>query len=98
MEDKRYVSKKEQWMYALGAGGQGMIYAMMSSYISDYYVNVLQLPLMFVLILMLAARVWDAINDPMMGMIVDRRTMKSGRMKPYIIIATPIIAVLTLLM
>lgn len=98
MEDKRYVSKKELWMYALGAGGQGMIYAMMSSYISDYYVNVLQLPLMFVLVLMLAARVWDAINDPMMGMIVDRRTMKNGRMKPYIIMATPIIAVLTLLM
>lgn len=98
MEDKRYVSKKELWMYALGAGGQGMIYAMMSSYISDYYVNVLQLPLMFVLVLMLAARVWDAINDPMMGMIVDRRTMKNGRMKPYIIMATPIITVLTLLM
>lgn len=98
MEDKNYVSKKELWMYALGAGGQGMIYAMMSSYISDYYVNVLQLPLMFVLVLMLAARVWDAINDPMMGMIVDRRTMKNGRMKPYIIMATPIIAVLTLLM
>ena len=98
MQDKKYVGKKELWMYALGAGGQGMIYAMMSSYISDYYVNVLQLPLMFVLVLMLAARVWDAINDPMMGMIVDRRTMKKGRMKPYIIMATPIIAVLTLLM
>lgn len=98
MQDKRYVSNKERWMYALGAGGQGMIYAMMSSYISDYYVNVLQLPLMFVLVLMLGARVWDAINDPMMGMIVDRRTMKKGRMKPYIIMATPIIAILTLLM
>jgi len=98
MEDKKYVGKKELWMYALGAGGQGMIYAMMSSYISDYYVNVLQLPLMFVLVLMLAARVWDAINDPMMGMIVDRRSMKKGRMKPYIIMATPIIAVLTILM
>ncbi len=98
MENKKYVGKKELWMYALGAGGQGMIYAMMSSYISDYYVNVLQLPLMFVLVLMLGARVWDAINDPMMGMIVDRRTMKKGRMKPYIIMATPLIAVLTLLM
>lgn len=98
MEDKRYVSKKELWMYALGAGGQGMIYAMMSSYISDYYVNVLQLPLMFVLLLMLGARVWDAINDPMMGMIVDRHTTKWGKMKPYIIFATPVIAILTYLM
>jgi len=85
-------------MYALGAGGQGMIYAMMSSYISDYYVNVLQLPLMFVLVLMLGARVWDAINDPMMGMIVDRHTTKWGKMRPYIIFATPVISILTLLM
>ncbi len=98
METKRFVSKKELWMYALGAGGQGMIYAMMSSYISDYYVNVLQLPLMFVLLLMLLARVWDAINDPMMGMIVDRKTTKWGKMRPYIIFATPAISILTLLM
>ena len=94
----KYVSKKELWMYALGAGGQGMIYAMMSSYISDYYVNVLQLPLTFVLVLMLGARVWDAINDPMMGMIVDRKTTKWGKMKPYILFATPLISVLTYLM
>lgn len=43
MESKKYLSKKELWMFAVGAGGQGMIYAMMSSYVSDYYVNVLQL-------------------------------------------------------
>ncbi len=75
-----------------------MIYAMMSSYISDYYVNILQLPLMFVLLLMLLARVWDAINDPLMGIIVDRRTTKLGKMKPYIIFAAVPIAVLTVLM
>lgn len=85
-------------MYALGAGGQGMIYAMMSSYISDYYVNILQLPLIFVLLLMLLARVWDAINDPLMGMIVDHKTTKWGKMKPYILFASVPIAVLTILM
>ena len=46
---KTYVGKKELWMFSIGGLGQGMIYAMMSSYISDYYVNVLHLPLMFVL-------------------------------------------------
>lgn len=93
------VPKKELNMFAIGAMGQGMIYAMMSSYVSDYYVNVLQLPLAFVLILMLAARIWDAINDPLMGMIADRRQpTKRGKMKKYIIYAVPPIAVLTLLM
>ncbi len=98
MESKKYLSKKELWMFAVGAGGQGMIYAMMSSYVSDYYVNVLQLPLLFVLLLMLLARVWDAINDPLMGMIVDRHTTKWGKMKPYILFAAVPIAVLTVLM
>lgn len=92
------IPKKEFNMFAVGAMGQGMIYAMMSSYISDYYVNVLQLPLMFVLLLMLLARVWDAINDPLMGIIVDRRTTKRGKMKPYILYASIPIAILTVLM
>lgn len=93
-----YIPKKERWAFGVGALGQGMIYAMMSSYISDYYLNVLQLAPMFVLLLMLLARVWDAINDPLMGIIVDRRTMKRGKMRPYIIYASLPIGVFTILM
>lgn len=98
-EHKGWVMpKKELYMFAIGAGGQGMVYAMMSSYVSDYYVNVLQLPLVFVLLLMLLARVWDAINDPLMGMIADRHTTKWGKMKPYILFAAVPITILTILM
>ena len=95
---KTYVGKKELWMFSIGGMGQGMIYAMMSSYISDYYVSTLQLPLTFVLMLMLLARVWDAVNDPIMGVIVDRHETKWGKLKPYILFATPPIALLTILM
>ena len=97
-DTKNYIKNKEKWAFSIGALGQGMIYAMMSSYISDYYLNVLQLAPMFVLLLMLLARVWDAINDPLMGVIVDRRTTKRGKMKPYIIYAAIPIGVLTVLM
>lgn len=93
------VPKKELNMFAIGGMGQGMIYAMMSSYISDYYVNVLHLPLAFVLILMLAARIWDAINDPLMGMIADKRkATKLGKMKKYILYGIAPIAILTVLL
>ncbi len=95
---RNYVPKKEFYTYCIGGAGQGMIYAIMSSYISDFYTNVMQLPLVFVLLLMLLARVWDAINDPMMGMIVDRTTTKWGKMKPYILWAVVPIAVLSFLM
>lgn len=98
MEAKKYIPKNERMSYCVGAMGQGMIYAMMSSYISDYYLNVLQLAPIFVLLLMLLARVWDAINDPLMGMVVDRYSTKRGKMKPYIIYAVAPIAILTILM
>lgn len=98
MEAKKYVQKSEMSAFCIAGLGQGMIYALMSSYISDYYLNVLQLAPMFVLLLMLLARVWDAINDPLMGMIVDRSNLKSGKMKPFIRFALIPIAIMTILM
>ena len=98
MEQKKYVQKKEMTAFCVAGLGQGMIYALMSSYISDYYLNVLQLSPMFVLLLMLLARVWDAINDPLMGIIVDRSNLKSGKMLPFIRAALIPIAIVTFLM
>lgn len=98
METKKYVPKKEVQTYAIAALGQGLVYSCMSSYITDYYMSVLKLNAMFVILLMLLARVWDAVNDPMMGMIMDRVSFKKGRMKPYPIWTAVPIAVLTILM
>ncbi len=95
---EKYVKKNEMTAFCVAGLGQGMIYALMSSYISDYYLNVLQLTPIFVLLLMLLARVWDAINDPLMGMIVDRSNLKSGKMIPFIRMAIIPIAIMTLLM
>lgn len=98
MNEKKYVPKKETQAYAIAALGQGLVYSCMSSYITDYYMNVLTLNAMFVIMLMLLARVWDAINDPMMGMLVDRHSTKKGRMKPYPIVTAVPIAIFTILM
>ena len=97
-EAKNYVPKKEVQAYAIAALGQGLVYSCMSSYITDYYMNVLTLNAIFVILLMLLARVWDAINDPMMGMIMDRYSTKRGRMRPYPLATAIPIAALTILM
>lgn len=98
LKNKNFVPKKEAQAYAIAALGQGLVYSCMSSYITDYYMNVLYLTPMFVILLMLLARVWDAINDPMMGMIMDRKSTKWGRMKPYPVLTALPIAALTILM
>ncbi|MGN0522329.1 MAG: MFS transporter [Eubacterium sp.] len=94
----KYVPTKEWMAYCIGALGQGMIYAIMSSYISDFYLNVLKVTPVFVLLLMLLARVWDAINDPIMGGIMDRLNPKKGKMKPYILYTPVPVAILTMLL
>lgn len=95
---EKYTPKKEWIAYCVGALGQGMVYAIMSSYISDFYMNVLKLTPLFVLLLMLFARIWDAINDPIMGYIMDRAHPKRGKMRPYLLYTPIPIAILTVLL
>ena len=96
--EKNYMEKKELRSFAIAAGGQGMVYAIMSSYISDFYTNILLVPPLFVFALMLGARIWDAINDPIMGIIVDKTQTRWGKMRPYIILTPVPIAILTILL
>lgn len=95
MEEKKYVPNKEWMAYCIGALGQGMVYGIMSSYISDFYLNVLKVTPIFVLLLMLMARIWDAINDPIMGFIVDHANPKKGKMRPYLLYTPIPVAILT---
>ncbi|MBR1747890.1 MAG: MFS transporter [Clostridia bacterium] len=97
-DTNKYVSKKELWTFGIAALGQGTVYTVMSSYVSDFYINVMQLPLVFVMLLMLLARVWDAINDSLMGFVADRATSPFGKLRPYVLFAAAPIATLTVLM
>ena len=92
------VPQRERMSYFAAALGQGMMYAVMSSYISDFYLNVLGLGAMFVFWLTLLARFWDAVNDPVMGVVMDRLQPKSGKMRPYLRWGPLPVAVLTVLM
>lgn len=98
MQTKSYVPKKEWIAYSVSALGQGMVYGIMSSYISDFYLNVLKVTPIFVLLLMLLARIWDAVNDPIMGFIVDHSNPKRGKIKPYLLYTPIPVAILTLLL
>ena len=92
------LPKREKRSYYWGGFGQGMIYAVMSGFIADFQLNVLRLNATFVLLLMLLARIWDAVNDPLMGFIMDRVQPKGGKMRPYLYVAPWPAVLLTLVM
>ncbi len=69
----------------MGAIGLDMSYEMFYSYLSPYLTNVLKLKPAFLLFLTPIARIWDGINDPMMGTIVDNTRTRFGRYRPWVI-------------
>ena len=90
-------TKKERNMYLLGLLGQNMIYNIIASGMAFYFQSVIFIPAMAISILMGVARVWDAVNDPMMGTIVDKTRSKWGKCRPYLFYVPGIVLITTIL-
>ena len=77
---------REKLGYGVGAVGLDLSYGLFYSYLSYYLSSVLMLPEAFLLLLTPLARIWDGINDPMMGSIVDGTKTKIGKYRPWLLI------------
>lgn len=79
------VSLREKLGYGVGAIGLDLSYGMFNSFLSLYLTNALGISPLFLLILTPLARIWDGVNDPMAGMIVDKTKTRMGRYRPWIV-------------
>lgn len=77
---------REKIGYGVGAIGLDLSYGLFYSFLSYYLSSVLGLKEAFLLILTPLARIWDGINDPIMGTIVDSTKTKIGKYRPWIVI------------
>ena len=94
----RTYTKKERNMYLCGMFGQNMIYNIISAGLIGFYLqSVIYIPTLAIGIIAGIARVWDAINVPMMGTFVDRTKSRWGKCRPYLIIFPSIIGLITIL-
>ena len=80
------TSWREKICFGVGAIGLDLSYGMFYSFLSYYLSSVLGLKEAFLLLLTPIARIWDGINDPMMGTIVDNTRTKHGKYRPWILI------------
>ncbi|MDR3344123.1 MAG: MFS transporter [Oscillospiraceae bacterium] len=96
--EETYLTWKETIGYALGKGGQGMSTAIMSStYVNYFMTNIFSIPTAVASRIRLFCGLWDAINDPILGVMVDKTRTKYGKMRPYIKWAPFISALFTLM-
>ena len=84
--EERKTTWGEKIGFGVGAIGLDLSYGMFYSFLSYYLSSVLGLKEGFLLLLTPLARIWDGINDPMMGTIVDNTRTKKGKYRPWIII------------
>ena len=92
------LTTKEKVAYGLGAVGKDMVYMLSASYILYYYQDILNVSAIAMGIILMAARVFDAFNDPIMGIIVAKTRTRWGKFRPWLLIGTITNAVILYLM
>ena len=91
------IKTKDKIGYALGDTAGLLTFGLISSFLQMFYTDTLKIDPAKIAVLFLVARIWDAINDPMMGTIVDKTHSKWGKCRPYLIIFPAIIGLVTIL-
>ena len=72
METRQTLTGKAKLSYALGAVGKDMVYMLSASYVLYYFQDIMGVNAIAMGIILLAARVFDAFNDPIMGVVVAK--------------------------
>ncbi len=92
------LSVKEKASYGLGAVGKDMVYMLTASYILYYFQDILGINGVVVGVILMAARIFDAFNDPLMGIVVAKTKTRWGKFRPWLFIGTLTNAVVLFLM
>ncbi len=87
------LTLKQKAAFGIGAVGKDMVYALSASYVMYFYQDVLGLSATFVGLILMIARIFDALNDPFMGVLVAKTHSRWGRFRPWLFSGTVLNAV-----
>lgn len=93
--EKKYLKTSETLSFACAGFGRSMIYTLMSTFLLIFYTDAAKLDPVHAGTIILAARIFDAANDPVMGIIADKTKSKFGKLRPYLLFSPPLILIAT---
>jgi Na+/melibiose symporter-like transporter len=85
MNVEERLSFKEKFGYGLGDTASNLYFQMFINFLLFFYTDVFGIPAAVAGILFMVSRFWDAVNDPIMGIIADRTNTKWGKFRPYLL-------------
>jgi melibiose permease len=98
METKKKLSGREKFAYGIGAVGKDMVYMLSASYILYYYQDIMGVSALAMGVILFVARVFDAFNDPIMGILVAKTKTRWGKFRPWLMVGTVLNAIVLFFM
>lgn len=98
MAENAKLSGAAKFSYALAAVGKDMVYMLSATYVLYYFQDILGVSAIAMGTILLVARIFDAFNDPIMGIIVAKTKTRWGKFRPWLLIGTLTNAVILFLM
>lgn len=88
------LKTKDYIGYAMGDTACCLVFGLVTSLLQKFYTDIFHLQPLFIMLMFIGARIWDAINDPIMGRICDSvKLTKWGRYRPWFLwAAIPLVA------
>lgn len=96
--EKKYLKTSELLSFSTAGFGRSMIYNLMSTFLLIFYTDAMHLEFSHAGAIILITRIFDAFNDPVMGIIVDKTKTKFGKLRPFLLISPPMILISTILL
>ena len=82
----KYIDKKEKLNFYVGLSGQNIVYSFIgASFFTYFMTDIAMFPAAVVSALLILMKVWDGVNDPIIGSVIDKHTFKNGeKLRPLL--------------
>ncbi len=97
-QNRKYVRAREKIIFGVANGGQVIGYDLVASHLTYFFVNVFRVSPVYVSAMLFLESFWDALNDPLVGIIVDRTRTRFGKLRPYLRVTPFFISIVTILL